>query len=238
MNCILLEPRDFCDDNNRLARLTGRRYKHCTEVIRCKEGDRVKIGLIDGQLGSGTIRRIDENSIELEVILSENPPPPLPMTLIIALPRPKSLKKSIEAASSLGIKKIFIIESWRVEKSYWSSPVLSAEVLRRHMLLGLEQARDTVVPHIEIRRRFKPFAEDELPELIKGTQPFVAHPYGAQPCPDDVEQPVVLIIGPEGGFIQYEIDLLQKIGCTPIVLGQRILRIETAIAAFTGRLMQ
>ena len=154
----------------------------------------------------------------------------------MALPRPKSLKKSIEAATVLGIKKIFIIESWRVEKSYWSSTALAPESLREQMLLGLEQARDTVLPEIELRRRFKPFVEDELPGLIAGSIALVAHPYEAQPCPHGCGKPVVIMIGPEGGFIPYEIERLQEMGFHPVTIGRRILRVETAIAAFTGRL--
>jgi RsmE family RNA methyltransferase len=182
------------------------------------------------------IMRIDDECVEMAVDLYEPPPSALPLTLILALPRPKSLKKSIEAAASLGVKNIFIIESWRVEKSYWSSPVLAPEALRERMLLGLEQARDTVLPRIEIRRRFKPFVEDELPELAAESLRLVAHPRDAHPCPVNVQQPVVLMIGPEGGFIPYEIELLQNTGFTPVTIGERILRVETAIAAFIGRL--
>lgn len=236
MNCILLEPSDFTDSTRHHVLLTGRRHTHIQKVLHREINDRIKIGEIGGNLGEGVIRRLDEHTTELEVTLSAPPPPPLQLTLIIALPRPKSLKKSIEAASSLGIKKIFLIESWRVEKSYWTSPVLSEESLRTHLLLGLEQARDTILPQIEIRRRFKPFAEDELPGIIQGTMALVAHPYEAQDCPADVSLPVVLMIGPEGGFIPYEIDLLKTIGFTPVTIGQRILRVETAIAAFSGRI--
>jgi 16S rRNA (uracil1498-N3)-methyltransferase len=236
MNLVLLEPADFTDALKRTVRLTGRRLTHIRSICRAIVGERLRVGLIDGNVGHGMVMRIDDESLEMEVDLSEPPPQPLALTLIFALPRPKSVKKSIEAATSLGIKKIFIIESWRVEKSYWSSPTLAPESLREQMLLGLEQARDTVLPEIEIRRRFKPFVEDELPGLISSSLPLVAHPYEAQPCPSGVGKPVVLMIGPEGGFIPYEIDMLRKTGFAPVTIGKRILRVETAIAAFTGRL--
>ena len=104
------------------------------------------------------------------------------------------------------------------------------------MLLGLEQARDTILPRIELRRKFKPFVEDELSDIVGERIALVAHPYEAQPCPSSLDKEAVLVIGPEGGFIPYEIDHLKQNGCIPVTIGQRILRVETAIAAFTGRL--
>lgn len=236
MNLVLLEPSDFTPGSEMMVRLTGRRMEHLLSVCRVQPGERIRAGRINGPIGNATVGACTTDSIELETNLTEPPPAPLPCTLIIALPRPKSLKKSIQAATSLGIKKIFVIESWRVEKSYWSSPVLAEDSLREQMLLGLEQARDTMLPSIGLRRRFKPFVEDELPGIIKGALPLVAHPYGAEPCPASVGRPVVLTIGPEGGFIPYEIEKLKKKGFAPVTIGDRILRVETAIAAFAGRL--
>jgi RsmE family RNA methyltransferase len=104
------------------------------------------------------------------------------------------------------------------------------------MFLGLEQACDTVLPAVEIRKRFKPFVEDEVPEIIRGTRPLAAHPYAESSCPRHVNGPVTLAIGPEGGFIPYEIQLLQKQGFEAVSAGKRILRVEHALPAIIGRL--
>ena len=237
MNLVLLEPSDFSGGNGNRVLLTGRRMEHLRRVCRVATGERVRVGLLNGPLGTATITAIASDTIEMETALCESPPPPLSITLIIAMPRPKSLKKSIETAASLGVKKIVVIGSWRVEKSYWSSLVLSEESLSRHLKLGLEQARDTVLPSIELRRRFKPFIEDELPGIVSGiNRRFVAHPYDARPCPSAIGEPAVLIIGPEGGFIPYEIARFEETGFMPVTIGNRILRVETAVAAFIGRL--
>jgi RsmE family RNA methyltransferase len=121
-----------------------------------------------------------------------------------------------------------------VEKSYWQTPFL--QQLDEFILLGLEQAGDTVWPELLLRKRFKPFVEDELPGLCAGRLGLVAHPYALEPMPAQVNQPVTLVIGCEGGFIPYEIDLLAKHGCQPVSLGPRILRTETAMAHVLGRL--
>lgn len=126
--------------------------------------------------------------------------------MILALPRPKVLNRVIQHATAMGIKEIYIIKTWRVEKSYWDSPMLEEENLNNQMITGLEQGKDTIMPVINIRKRFKPFIEDELPSIIDGSLALVAHPVSEIPCPREVKSPVTLAIGPEGGFIPYEID--------------------------------
>jgi 16S rRNA (uracil1498-N3)-methyltransferase len=237
MNLVLLFESDFSDRERGVVTLTGRRKDHLLSVCRATEGDTLRVGLVNGKCGSGRVEALSDGSVLLKVTLDKPPPAPLPLILLLALPRPKALKRCIEAVTALGVKRVFIIQSLRVEKSYWSSPALSAGELRRHMLLGLEQACDTVLPSIEIRRRFKPFVEDELPAVIKGTRPLVAHPGGADACPFHSEEPVTLAVGPEGGFIPYEIGLFKKMGFEPVSLGERILRVEHAVPALIGRLV-
>jgi len=137
----------------------------------------------------------------------------------------------IAAVTSLGVKKIFLINAWRVEKSYWKSPKLNE--LRSSMIAGLEQARDTILPTISLHRLFVPFVEELK---IENTTALVAHPYATDECPRSVPGPITLAIGPEGGFIQKEIDSLTRIGFRAVTIGERILRVETVIPALLGRL--
>jgi 16S rRNA (uracil1498-N3)-methyltransferase len=234
MNLILLSEADFTSENR--VRLTGRRLDHVTNVHRANAGDSLVVGLENGRVGRGAIAHIGKEAIELEVILDSDPPPPVPLTLVLALPRPKVLNRVIAGATSLGVKRILLINAWRVEKSYWKSPPLSAENLRLQSILGLEQARDTVLPSIELHRFFRTFVEEQLPSIANDTLKLVAHPYGASECPRDVRQPVTLVIGPEGGFLEQEIASLQRVGFAPVTLGARILRVETAVAAVVSRL--
>src|SRR5262245_35085435 len=170
----------------------------------------------------------------MEVALDRDPPPPLPLTLVLALPRPKVLNRVIAGVASLGVKRVFLVNAWRVEKSYWKSPRL--DHLRDQSILGLEQARDTMLPSIELRRLFRPFVEDELPAIVCGTRALVAHPAASAECPGDVREAVTLAIGPEGGFIAEEIASLERAGFEPVTIGARVLRVETAVAAIIGRL--
>ncbi len=158
------------------------------------------------------------------------------MHLVLALPRPRMLARTLEHVTALGVKQITLLHTRRVEKSYWQSPELTPAKIHDHLVLGLEQARDTVLPTVVCESRFKPFVEDRLPGLLAGKQGLLAHPGMAEPCPRGIEQPSVLLVGPEGGFIPYEVECLLAAGCRGIHLGARILRVETAVTALLARL--
>jgi RsmE family RNA methyltransferase len=235
MNLVLLLDEDFVAPDR--ARLTGRRLAHVRQVHKAVPGDTLAVGRLGGLLGQGRVLGLDDEALDLEVELTSPPPPKRPLTLILALPRPKVLNRAVAAATSLGVARLVLLNAFRVEKSYWGSPRLSDENLRLQRLLGLEQARDTVLPELLLRRRFRPFVEDELPALAAGATAIVAHPAAPAPLPRAVEGPLLLALGPEGGFIPYEIEALARAGLQPASLGPRILRVETALAATLGRLL-
>ena len=235
MNLILLTQNDFIKSTSR-ARLDDRRYLHIRDIHRAKEGDELSVGLIGDRVGTGKITALTSDVLEMDISLNLQPPAPLPVTLILALPRPNILKRALQAAGAMGVKKIFLIHSNQVEKSFWLSPVLQPAKIREQLILGLEQGKDTILPDVQLRKGFKPFVEDELPDLIQGTRALVAHPGASEACPRDVREPVTLMIGPEGGFIPYEIKKLTERGFTPVHLGDRILRVENAIVALLAKL--
>ncbi len=234
MNLILLLNDDFTSETT--VRLSGRRLEHIRTVHRVEPGDELVAGLLGGGIGRGRVTRLSHEEVELEVTLDRNPPPPLPLTLVVALPRPKVLARVLAAVASMGVKRIFLINSWRVEKSYWATPRLDPLDIRENLILGLEQSCDTVLPQVETRRFFRRFVEDELDGIAAGSSRLVAHPPATVACPRAVADPVTLAIGPEGGFIDEEIDSLVRCGFTPIHLGSRILRVETVIPYLIGRI--
>ena len=235
MNLILLFEDDFVKDRRRVS-LRGRRHEHVLNVHRASAGDRLSVGLLNGMIGTGAVTRIDDDALEMDIALDRDPPPPLDVTLILALPRPIVLKRILLSASSMGVKRIVLIHSRRVEKSYWNSPVLDEKKIKEQLILGLEQARDTVMPEVWLRQKFKPFVEDDLPDMIKGTLPLVAHPGTSEPCPSQVNRPVTLAIGPEGGFMPYEVEMLEAAGFRSVNIGERILRVETAVPVLLSKL--
>ncbi|MEX6503862.1 16S rRNA (uracil(1498)-N(3))-methyltransferase [Pseudomonas zhanjiangensis] len=234
MNLLLLEDGDFVAADRVLLR--GRRLKHLHEVHRAETGDSLRVGRLGGLMGRGQLLHLDGDTAELQVELDQSPPAKLPLTLLLALPRPKMLRRVLQTVSAMGVPRLVLLNSYRVEKSFWQTPFLEPLAIREQLILGLEQARDTMLPEVTIEKRFKPFVEDRLPALAAGSLGLVGHPGTYPPCPRAVEGPVTLAIGPEGGWIAYEVEKLQEAGLQPVQLGERILRVETAVSALLARL--
>ena len=245
MNCILLPAPNFQHDTAHINDLA--QIAHVNKVLDAKVGDTLKIGQLGGKLGSAIIEDIASNSIQLgNVYLTSNPPLKLNLTVVLALPRPKVLRRLIMDMTALGVNDIILINSYRTQKSYWQSPMLAR--LDEFVLEGLQQGIDTVAPHISLQKRFKPFVEDELASLM-ANRAIVAHPYSALSFAQYVQQqqlenlesphnsalPSMVFIGAEGGWIDYEIDLLAEQGCTAVNIGARILRTEAAVNVILGQ---
>jgi RsmE family RNA methyltransferase len=265
MNLILLSDSDFITPSR--VRLSGRRFIHIQDILKAECSKILTVGKINGLMGQGTVVSKTNDAIELEVNLDGKPPQALALTLVLALPRPPMLKRILFSSVQLGVKKIIILNFNRVEKSLWNSSSLKPQAITEQLVLGLEQAKDTIMPEVILKKRFKPFVEDELPTLIKGKLALVAHPGGGSiasgfsivipasstvipasstviPASSTVipakagiqNKHIVLIVGPEGGIIDYEIELLKAAGCQPIDLGPRILRTESVLPYVVGKL--
>lgn len=233
MNLILLEPPDFVADDRVIVR--GRRLTHVREVHRAAVGDTLRVGRLDGPIGLGTLVGLDAAALEMTVQFDQGPPPPLPVTLALAMPRPHSLKKVLQQATAMGVKRVVLFNCARVEQSFFNAGAAQAAAIREELILGLEQARDTVLPAVEVHpQRFHRFLADVWPGLAAPA--LIAHPTeDAAPCPRAVAGPVTLVLGPEGGFVPVEVARLRELG-TLVDLGPRILRVETAVVALLARL--
>ena len=234
MNLLLFSDEDRIGVNR--IRLTDYRLQHLHEVLETCEGDSLRVGEINGRMGEAEVVMLSREEALLDVDLNADPPAKLPLTLVLALPRPKMLRRILRMVAELGVESLQLINSYRVEKSYWQSPVLDPEVVQDYFVEGLSQSRDTVLPSVALHERFKPFVEDELPGLMSGRRGLLAHPGNFPPSPTDDRQPTLLVVGPEGGFIPYEVEKLQEAGCQTISLGPRILRVENAVAALVAQL--
>lgn len=244
-----------------------RRALHILNVLKLDVGSRVKVGRItnaendlnlrpQNSIGVAKIVQVQRfeidprESVRTGVIpevtliienLDQTPPPPSPVELILALPRPKSLKRCLRAIANLGVKSVHLIHSIRVDKSYWTAPALEPKVMHEALLEGLSIARDTVLPRVHLHRLFKPFAQDVAPHLVSG-HAFVAHPttentiatlsdlssFGSFPSGMRAAR-IPVAIGPEGGFSEYEVGLFNEAGFQNLSLGSRIYSVECAV---------
>lgn len=235
MNRLLLQRGEIATDGT--ARLTDHRHRHIRKVLAGQPGDALKVGIINGRCGQAIIANTNADETRLSDIVCEQlPPPKLPLTLLLALPRPKAARRICRTVAELGVEQLVLLNSYRVEKSYWQSPLLTQERILGYFLEGLEQAGDTVLPTLQVEKRFKPFVEDRLPAMVGGRRALIAHPYAGATKATTSREPSILAVGPEGGFIPYEVEKLEQAGMCGLSLGPRILRVETAVPTLLAKL--
>ncbi len=230
MNLLLLEP-DEVDREGRVT-LTDRRFRHAVEVLRAASGDELRVGVRGGQRGLGRVVQREAQALVLQVTLTEPPPVRPRVDVLLAIPRPKALKRVLSTVASLGVDRVMLINAARVEKSYFDSKVLDASFIREQLDLGLEQACDTVAPTIEVRERFKPFIEDELSAWAGDARRLVMHPGPDDAWPSlEPRERLLIAVGPDGGWVPFEIELLRTHGFAAVAIGPRPLRVEVAVPA-------
>lgn len=232
MNVILFEEHELVPQGESFGlRLRDHRAHHAIKILKPTVGETLRVGQIGGRTGTATVEALDDDEIRLQIIeLNTEPPEPSRIELILALPRPKSLKRTLRAIANLGIKSIHLINSVKVDKSYWGAPALEPLTMRQSLLDGLAIARDTAMPQVRLHKLFKPFAQDVAPHLIE-SEGYVAHPARTtshlEPARPGSRIPVA--IGPEGGFTDYEVKLFNEAGFKNLSLGERLYSVETAV---------
>lgn len=233
MNLILCEPGEVGAGG--VVSLTGVRAAHVRGVLRAVPGDTVRIGVVDGPKGRGEILSAADDAVVLRCELDGQPPPLPTVDLLLALPRPKVLRRLWAQLAALGIAHIRLTNAARVERHYFDAHVVEEATYRPLLIEGLQQAADTRLPRVSIHRRFRPLVEDELGPAPEGERRLVAHPgAGASLLTVARERPadrVLLAIGPDGGWDAFELELLAGHGFQTISLGPRILRTDTACIA-------
>jgi RsmE family RNA methyltransferase len=233
MNIILLNPGEV--GSGGALSLSGARARHLLSVLRVAPGHHVRVGILDGPCGVGTVQSIADDTVELLCVFDAMGPPRPRVDLLLALPRPKVMRRLWAQIAALGVGQIILTNAARVERDYFDAHALTPECYRPLLIEGLQQARDTRLPHISISRRFKRLIEDELDQLFPGGLRLVADPAGTKPVAavvrESIEERVLLAIGPEGGWNAFETALLEAHGFQSCSMGPRTLRTDTACVA-------
>ena len=240
MNLLLLESHEITADNTVI--LSDRSSEHIIRILACKPGDTVRVGVINGPVGTGEIVSIKNTEVTLRFTPELPPSEQPPLDLILGLVRPIMLKKILAQAASLGVGRIFLINANRVEKSFFSASLLKNERYRSYLIEGLEQAKVTYLPQVSIHQRFRPFVEDFVPTIAKSySRLLLAHPEASEALKQvtgtEISGRTLLAVGPEGGWVDFEIEKFLGQSFVPVSLGDRILRTDTAVVALLSQLM-
>jgi len=227
MNIVLLHQNDWIADG--IVMVRDHRAAHIREVLRAQVGDTLRVGLLGGLCGQGLIEAVEASGVRLGVQLSEPPPPRHRFDIVLALPRPKMLRRILRQCAEFGVANLHLIQSARVEKSYWQSPLLQPARVEDALLAGLERSRDTIAPRVHLHRRFRPFIEDKLPGLCAGRPCWLADMGAPMSLAEAPPGPALVMVGPEGGFVPFEVQLAESVQAQRVGLGERILSVDTAL---------
>ena len=232
MNLLLVESSEV--DEHGTVTISDGRARHLIDVLKVAPGQAVRVGLVDGGIGSGRVVSAAPGTVTLSCAFDVAPERP-PVDLLLALPRPKVLRRLWAQIAALGVRRIILTNASRVERDYFDTHLLDPNVYRPLLLEGLQQARDTLLPEVSIHRRFRILVEDELDGLGGHAQRLVADPASEGTMHGAVVETagtrVLLAVGPEGGWNAFELELLHSQGFRSVGLGPRTLRSDTAVIA-------
>jgi len=237
MNLIILTESDRIDAGR--YRLSDHRAEHIRAVLNLGEGDTVEVGVLNGPVGTARLLKVSGEEVELqgdewrETITSKPE-----IDLICALPRPQTVKKVLLTAAMMGVRSVHLIRANRVEKSYFQSPLIEPGNQLPYLIEGLAQGRLTRLPAVQVHDRFRRFFEDELDGLISKAEETPQRLLCSPETTDTLDSvfdarvgQVTIAIGPEGGWVPFEIELMQERGFRPFTLGRWTLRVEHAVTS-------
>lgn len=223
--------------------LDGRRAAHVRHVLRAARGDELRVGRVRGPRGTGRVIDITGRRVRLQISWQEQPCIVPSIDLVLAMPRPKILSRVLQTAACLGVRRIDVVNAWRVDKSYFDSPRLALDAVETDLWLGCEQSATTWVPIFDVHRLLMPFMRGSLADRIANEQArgYIAHPRTTTLIeetwdaldphfnPECSQVPLIIAIGPERGWIDRELDSFIAMGFDAVSLGHRVLRVEIAV---------
>lgn len=208
------------------------RSQHIRRVLRAEPGSRVFLGFANGPRVRAEVTALNpDGSVELRVIATEPAPAPLPIQLLIGLPRPHTAKRILFEAASLGVQSLHFFEAERGEPSYAQSRLWTSQEWRERLRLGTEQSFGTHLPELSIAPDLQTALSHlplDLPRIALDNYEATA-PLAAALAKDAAR--ALLALGPERGWSSGERDTFRRNGWSLAHLGPRVLRVETACTA-------
>lgn len=243
MNILLLKAGELNSSNH--AFVEGKRAKYIYEYHDLKPGLKIKAGIIGGAIGKADIIAVSPQRIELVFSAESNALPFIPVCALVATPRPQSVKKILQLSAMQGLSSLCFFRSENVVKSYLDSKSLEPEAIEEQLILGLEQAGNSLLPSISIcssfheltSKYFQKIADNksESPclKLLADTQGKLQN--WSELAFSSHSQEVIVAVGPESGFSTKERTTLCDIGFLPVSLGARMLRVDIALNTILAR---
>ena len=215
------------------AIVTGELYRHMARVLRLKEGSEVTLIDRDGCHLCGVIEEVGPKSLTVGIDAREKAPeqePGLRITLYQGLPKGEKLDLILQKCTELGVAEVVTFEAARsIVKLRGERSAGRLERCRKIVQEAARQSGRSSAPRVSIGGSLEAVlgeARQEVKLLLwEGEQTTgLRDSFEAHRAP----QSVAVVVGPEGGFSSQEVEQAIACGFTPVSLGRRILRTETA----------
>lgn len=226
----------FTSDHNIIenkAKIVGDDVKHIYKVLRLSEGEEVKLNDCNGNEYLAKITDITKNEVELEIIekLDIDNESGVEITLFQGLPKSQKMDLIVQKGTELGIKTFQPLLTERVDVKL-KGDFKKLDRLNRIALEACKQSKRSIIPKV-----LEPISMDKLVEEMKNFDLILvpyenAENFGIKRLMQEIDKTEIskigIVIGPEGGFEEKEIEIMKDNGAYIITLGSRILRTETA----------
>ncbi len=206
--------------------------EHAVRVLRMRDGDAITLFNGDGHDYSGRLACVRKGNVDVQVDLQEsvNVESPLAVTLVQAIVRGEKMDWILQKATELGAVRIVPVTSERSEVKLGEERADKRHARWLHVIeSACEQCGRSRVPHLDMPKPLAQYAAELQPD-IEGRLRLTLHPDAALGL-GEIERPVetvTIAIGPEGGFSDRDLVILDQTRFTRLRLGPRVLRTETA----------
>lgn len=220
------------DLENKVCKITGDDVKHISKVLRCKTGDELEICDKENREYIGKIFSIDKNEVLLNIIkeVDIKRESDLKVRLYQGLPKSTKMEIILQKLTEIGVDEIVLVQTKRsVAKIEDKKEDKKLERWERIIYEASKQSKRGKIPKLRGILSFKEALED-----IKNNNLNIAcyENEKTNSIKNSIKgvniDSIGIFIGPEGGFDEEEIKLMEKNDVKSVSLGNRILRTETA----------
>jgi 16S rRNA (uracil1498-N3)-methyltransferase len=204
---------------------------HAIRVLRMREGDAITVFNGDGQDYSGRVAyaRKGEAGVHVDAQASVDVESPLAITLVQSIVRSEKMDWILQKATELGVARIVPVTSERSEVKLGEERVEKRHARWLHVIeSACEQCGRSRVPELHLPKGLAQFGAD-MPPRDEDELRLTLHPEAEKGLNDLVApKHISIAIGPEGGFSDRDLMILDQAGFSRLRLGPRVLRTETA----------
>lgn len=228
------------EPDSEVAELEGQEAQHLSKVMRAQPGDQVELFDGSGLQFAASVSEVTRHTVQLNILSREqvSREAKRQVTMAVSLPKGDRQKWLVEKLCEIGVTTLVPLQT---ERSVAQPTDKALARLRRSVIEASKQCGRNTLMAIETPQTLSDLIEHTNNELIR----VIAHPHSttevgisnSETHAFTTIEPVLVAVGPEGGFSDQEVDAAVQSGFTPLSIGSRILRIETASIAISSLLI-